>query len=89
MVHSQATAFLLAVRIQVLLVTKVLKDWERGLYKGRYQHELGLNMKAQSTVMDLALDPMVPILAWFPGPFKQGYEQGAMSINYDIREIPL
>ena len=40
----------------------------------RYQHG------AQSAVMDVALDPAVPILALFPGLFEWDWEQGAMSV---------
>ena len=46
----------------------------------RYQHKPGLDMRAQSAIMDVALDPAVPILALFPGLFKQGWEQGTMSV---------
>ena len=46
----------------------------------RYQHEPGLNMRAQSAVMDVALNPAVPILALFPGLFEWDWEQGGMSV---------
>ena len=45
-----------------------------------YQHEPGLNMRAQSAIMDVPLDPAVPILALFPGLFEWDWEQGAMSV---------
>ena len=38
----------------------------------RYQHEPGLNMRAQSAIMDVALDPAVPICSVVSRPVRMG-----------------